>query len=77
MSFFREKKRSTNPNIWVRIFSVGGGVLPLEGVGAKKFGMSLETRETNLFGGYPGMLLGYPAVPEKIEKKHLCSIFGP
>ena len=32
------------------IFRWGRG-LPCEGVGAKKFGMSLETRETKLFGG--------------------------
>ena len=45
-------------------FGQGGG-LPCEGVGANKFGMSLETREIKLFwAGYHGIL-----APEKFEKK--------
>ena len=53
--------------------------LPREGVGAKKFGMSLENREIKLFGrDIPGFCWGIPAVPEKSENKEiLCSIFGP
>ena len=48
------------------IFRWGGG-LPREGVRAKKFGMSLETREINFFGvGYPGILLRYPGAPRKV-----------
>ena len=52
------------------IFRWGRG-LPREGVGAKKFGMSLETREIKLFVGrdIPGFCRDVPAVPEKIEKK--------
>ena len=45
------------------IFGWGGG-LPREGVGAKKFGMSLETREIKLFGGisrdFAGISRGRP-----------------
>ena len=59
------------------IFWWGRG-LPHEGVGAKKFGMSLETREiTLLWWDIPGFCWDIPAVPEKFEKKSLCSIFGP
>ena len=48
------------------IFWWGGG-LPREGVGAKKFGMSLETKDIKLFlVGYPVILLGYPGGPRKV-----------
>ena len=47
-----------------------GRGLPHERVGAKKFGMSLETREIKLFGrDIPGFCRDIPAVPEKFEKK--------
>ena len=47
----------------------GGGGLPREGVGAKKFGMSLETRETKLFWrDIPGFCWDIPGVPEKFDK---------
>ena len=50
----------------------------MKGVGAKKFGMSLETREIKLFWrNIPGFCRDIPAVPEKFEKKSLCSILGP
>ena len=57
------------------IFRWGRG-LPHEGVGAKKFGMPLETREIKLFflAGYPGILPGYP---EKFEKKKFGFNFRP
>ena len=55
------------------IFRWGGG-LPHEGVGAKKFGMSLETREIKLFWRETRDFSGKPpAVPEKLENK----VFGP
>ena len=39
-------------------------------MGAKKFGMSLETREIKLFGGISRDFAGIsPEVPEKFEKK--------
>ena len=53
-----------------------GGGLPREGVGAEKFGMSLETRETNIFWrDIPGFCRDILVAPEKFEKKGLCSIF--
>ena len=60
------------------IFRWGKG-LAREGVGAKKFDMSLETREIKLFWrDIPGFCSDIPAVPDKFEKKtSLCSIFGP
>ena len=55
-----------------------GGGLPREGVGAEKFGMSLETRETKLFWrDVPGFCRDIPEVPEKFETKSLCSMFVP
>ena len=51
------------------IFWWGGG-LPHEGVGAKKFGMPLETREIKLFWrDIPGFCRDIPEVPEKFENK--------
>ena len=50
------------------IFRWGRG-LPREGVGAKKFGISLETGEIKLFGwDIPGSCRDIPEVPEKFEK---------
>ena len=51
------------------IFRWGRG-LPHEGVGAKKFGMPLETREIKHFWrDIPGFCRDIPGVPEKLEKK--------
>ena len=51
------------------IFRWGRG-LPHKGVGAKKFGMPLETREIKLFWrDIPGFRWDIPGVPEKFEKK--------
>ena len=59
------------------IFRWGRG-LPHEGVGAKKFGMPLETREIKFFWrDIPGFCRDIPGVPEKFEKKSLGSIFVP
>ena len=55
-----------------------GRGLPRKGVGAKKFGMPLETREIKLFGGISRDFAGFSRNPPKsFEKKSLCSIFGP
>ena len=57
------------------IFRWGRG-LPCEGVGAKKFGMSLETREIKLFGrDIPGFCWDILAVPEKFEKKFVFNVW--
>ena len=51
------------------IFHLGRG-LPCEGVGAKTFGMSLETREIKLFcRDIPGFCRDIPEVPEEFENK--------
>ena len=72
------KKKEPKPKLLGPIFSSGVGGLLREGVGAKKFGMSLETRETKVFGrDTPGLCRDIPEAPEKFEKKSLCSIFGP
>ena len=47
---FREEKEPKPKLFGPDIFGWGEG-LPREWVGAKKFGMSLETREIKLFGG--------------------------
>ena len=46
-------------------------------MGAKKFEMSLETREIKLFWrDIPGFCRDSPEAPEKFEKKSLCSRSG-
>ena len=51
------------------IFWWGGGP-PREGVGAKKFGMSLETQGIKLFWrDIPGFCRDNPEAPEEFEKK--------
>ena len=50
----------------------------MKGWGPKKFGMSLETRETKLFWwDIPGFCWDIPGVPEKSEKKKFVFNFGP
>ena len=73
------KKMEPKPKLFGPDILWWGGGLPREGVGAEKFGMSLETRETKLFGrGIPGFCRDIPEVPEKVvRKKSLCSIFVP
>ena len=65
--------RKTNPKpklLSPDIFRWGRG-LPREGVGAKKFGMPLETREIKLFWrDIQGFCRDIPGVPEKFEKKN-------
>ena len=59
------------------IFWWGGG-LSREGVGAKKFGMSLETQGIKFFwAGYPGILPGYPGSARKVWEKKFGFNFGP
>ena len=70
------RKKNPNPNFLVRIFSSGVGVFHVNGVGAKKFDTSLETREIKLFGwDIPGFCRDIPEVPEKFEKKKVCVQF--
>ena len=60
------REGSTNSNLWVRLSSRGGG-LPREAVGAKRFGMSLETRTSRDLAGISR------GCPESL-RKILCSI---
>ena len=47
-----------------------GRGLPCEGVGAEKFGMSLEPGNPNFLGGISrGFCRDIPEVPEKFEKE--------
>ena len=72
------KKKEPKPKLFVSdIFGCGGG-LAREWVGAKKFGMALETREIKLFWrDIPGFCWDIPAVPEKLEKKMSVFNFRP
>ena len=73
------KKKEPKPKLFgPDIFGWGGG-LPREWVGAEKFGMSLETRETKLFWrDIPGFCRDIPegGVPEKFEQKNVCVQFS-
>ena len=62
-SFSGKKKEHKLKFLWLRISSVGG--FRRQGMGVKKFGMSLETQENQIFGGIPGFLLGYPGGARK------------
>ena len=69
-SLFSGTKKEPKPKLLSPDIFWWGGGLPCEGVGAKKFGMSLETREIKLFGrDIPGFCRDIPGVPEKFEKK--------
>ena len=73
------KKNEPKPKlVGPDIFGRGGG-LPREGVGAKKFGMSLETREVQFFFG--GISLDFAGIsqgcPKSLRKKGSCSILVP
>ena len=59
------------------IFMWVGG-LPREGVGAKKFGVSLETKGNQTFWwDIPGFCWISRRCPKSLRKESLCSIFGP
>ena len=72
------KKKEPTPKLFgPDIFGWGGG-FPREGVGAKKLGMSLETREIKLFWqDIPGFCRDILGVPEKLEKKVCVQFSSP
>ena len=76
VTMFHGRKKEPKPKLFgPDIFGWGGG-LPHEGVRAKKFGMSLETRDIKLFWrDIPGFCRDIPGVPEKFEKKLVCVQF--
>ena len=67
---FPGKKKEHKPKLLgPDIFRWGGGFY-VKGWGPKKFDMSLETRETKLFGrDIPGFCWDIPAVPESLREK--------
>ena len=73
MSFrphFSGTKKEPKPKLLSPDIFWWGGGLPREGVGAKKFGMSLETQGIKLlWRDIPGFCRDIPAAPEKFEKK--------
>ena len=70
LHFSEGRKKEAKPKLFSPDICQWGRGLPREGVGAKKFGMSLETRAIKLFGrDIPGFCRDIPAVPEKSEKK--------
>ena len=61
------KKKEHKPKLLGLDICRWGGSLPREGVGGKKFGISLETGDIKFFlAGYPGILLGYPGGAQKV-----------
>ena len=66
----RAEKKEPKPKLLSPDIFRWGRRLPHEGVGAKKFDMSLETREIKLFWrDIPGFCRDIPEAPEKFEKK--------
>ena len=64
------RKRNPNPNFFgpdSGYFPVGYGVFHVKGWGAKKFGMSLETREIKL---------GYPGGARNLRERKVCVQFS-
>ena len=63
------EKKDPKPKLFGPDILWRGGVLPRERAGAKKFGMSLETREIKLSGrDILGFCWDIPAVPEKFDQ---------
>ena len=70
---FSGKTKEPKPKLFGPDILGWGGGLPREGVGAEKFGMSLETRETKLsWRDIPGFWRDITAVPEKFENQILA-----
>ena len=72
------KKKDSKPKLFgPDIFWWGGG-LPGEGVGATKFGVSLETRETYFFGGISRDFAGISRkCPKSLRKKNCVQYSFP
>ena len=70
------KKKEPKPKLFgPDIFGMGGG-LPREGMGAKKFGISLKTQENQTFWrDIPGNFGGISRVPKKFENRKVCVQF--
>ena len=82
MFFPWEKKSGTKKEHKPKLLSPDifwwGEGLPRDGVGAKKFGMSLETQGIKLFWqDIPGFCRDIPEAPEKFEKQMFGFNFWP
>ena len=67
------KKKEHNSRFWIRISSGGVGGFPREGVGASKFGMSLENPgKIDFLVGCPGFWVGYPGGDLKVRETKAC-----
>ena len=76
--YFQARKRNPNPNFLIRIFSSGVGVFHVKGWGPKSSVCPSKPGKIKLFGrDIPGFCRDITAVPEKLEKKCLCSISIP
>ena len=72
------KKKEPKPKLLGPDVLGWGGGFPREGVGAEKFSMSLETRETKLFWrDILGFCRDIPEAPEKFEKKNCVQFSFP
>ena len=71
------RKKNPNPNFLVRIFSsgVGGGTLPRERVGAKKFDTSSKPGKTNFLGRISRDFAGISRGRPKSLRKESCVQF--
>ena len=74
----QEPKKEPKPKLLSPDIFWWGGGLPHEGVGAKKFGMSLETQGIKLcWRDIPGFCRDIPEAPEKFEKNMFGFNFWP
>ena len=72
-----DKKKEHKPKLLGPDTFRWGGGFPCEGVGAKKFGTSLETREIKLFWwDIPGFCRDILGCPKSLRKKFVFN-FGP
>ena len=76
---YQARKKSTNPNFWVRIFSGGVRVFYMKGWGPKSSVCPWRPGNSNFFAGISREFCwDVPELPEKFDnKKSLCSFFGP
>ena len=80
VEIYQGRKRNPNLNFFGPDIFGWGGVLPREGVGAKKFGMSFETQENHTFWrDVPGLCRAWISrgCPKSLRKKGLCSFLVP
>ena len=71
------RRKSINPNFWVRLSSGGVGVFHVNGWGPKSSACPSKFRETKLWAGYPVILAGISRGCLKNVRKSFCAILGP